>query len=311
MPRLSARLGTDGIDAGVASGPATWQTATSIVLFGYCVAQSPIEKAFQSACRKAGVAVEAEQMVGRFRPDFIVRDRRLAIELDGHDTHASVEHRTQDAIRQRYLQRLGWTVMRFTGREVHNDADACVAEVEDFLLRSSVADPTFAIYIDWLFFQREVVKFGNRNRAHGNPDAISRDSFLKLLSGVVDMPAVVAVHLFGTASTFSQSACALETTRVFVDDGTTFLIEEHQAGFAAVELLDHLKAHREVYADRVVLVGDDGVYPPEFGDNDPRLAALIRLDKARSRMLTISPTKWMDIDHAFAAIAGVPLHELS
>lgn len=273
--------------------------------------QTPIERQFAKACRSVGLEIEAEQQVGRYRPDFIVRAHKLAIELDGHDTHSSVEDRISDGRRQRYLQRLGWTVLRFTGREIHLDVDACVAEVMDFVQALGMPAPSYAIYIDWLFFQRAMVDFERRNAAHlAQRGSISRDTFLHVLPLVIDMPETVAVHLFGTASTFSDSACKLETSRVVTNEGRSFVIEEHQAEFMAIQLLDHLKAHRPTYQDRVVLVADDGAYPPEFMDADPHLAALIRKDADRSRMMTIRAAKWQDIDFLFAQIAGVPLHEM-
>jgi very-short-patch-repair endonuclease len=275
------------------------------------MAQSPIEKKFASRCKTMGLKVEAEQRVGRYRPDFIVRDQKLAIELDGHDTHASVEDRIRDGQRQRYLQRLGWTVLRFTGREIQQDVEACVAEVMDFVSALGTPTPSYAIYIDWLYFQRAVVDFERRSAAHlAKSGAISRDSFLQILPRVIDMPELIAVHLFGTASTFSDSACTLEPSRVMIHEGRRFVVAEHQASFLAVELLDHLKAHRPTYQDRIVLVADDGAYPPEFLDEDPHLAALIRDGEDRSRMMTIRAAKWQDIDYLFAPIVGVPLHEL-
>lgn len=87
-------------------------------------------------------------MVGRFRPDFIIREHKVAVELDGHGTHSSIEDRTRDAQRQRYLQRLGWTVLRFTGREVNENANSCVAEVVDLLVSLRLPAPTYAVYID-------------------------------------------------------------------------------------------------------------------------------------------------------------------
>lgn len=273
--------------------------------------QTLIERMFHEACRAAGLAVEPEQMVGRYRPDFLVREHKLIVELDGHGTHSSVEDRTSDAIRQRYLQRLGWTVLRFTGHEVMRDAAGCVEEVQSFILAIGPPVPTFAVYIDWLFFQRAAVEFEQRNRK--NLEAlglITRDSFLRLLPRVLEMPDWVAVHLFGAASTFSQSAVTLETSRLVADGQRRFVVEEHQADFLAVTLLDHLKERRPVYGGKVVLVADDGAYPPEFLDDDPHLAALIRRDEARSRMLTIRAKKWQDIDYLFAELAGVPLHEM-
>ncbi len=275
------------------------------------MAASAIEKTFSRACQVAGLKVDAEQMVGRYRPDFLIREHKVIIELDGAENHSSPEDRTRDVQRQRYLQKLGWTVLRFTGREIHGDAAACVAEVIEFIEGLDIPAPDYAVYIDWLFFQRAVIDFERRNSAHLTREGtITRDTFLQILPSVIAMPDVVAVHLFGTASTFSSSASQLETSRLLSDGKRRFLIEEHQADFLALSLLDHLKAHRPLYQGRVVLVADDGGYPPEFMDNDPHLAALIRRDESQSRMLTIRAAKWQDIDYLFAPIAGVPLHEL-
>lgn len=90
---------------------------------------TPIEAAFQEAADGVLEDLEAQQWVGPYRPDFIIRKYRLVIELDGHNYHKSREQRTADASRQRYLQREGWTVIRFTGSEIHRDVDQCVREV--------------------------------------------------------------------------------------------------------------------------------------------------------------------------------------
>lgn len=274
--------------------------------------QSEIEKQFARACRTAGLEVEAEQYVGRYRPDFMIRDRKFIIELDGHDTHSSVDDRTRDVQRQRYLQRLGWTVIRFTGREIYRDADACVSEVLDHLAAFSTPAPDYAIYIDWLFLQRSFADFERRNLAHiRHKDAISRDSVIAALTKMTDAPDAVAVHLFGRMGDFSESQVPLETARHPKGEGRVFVIEEHQTALCAVDLLEHLEAHRPVYGDRVILVADDGAYPPDFIGRDPGLIALVRRDNGLSRMLDIQPVAWADIDTVFAGIAGVPIHELA
>lgn len=90
---------------------------------------SPIEVAFQEAAAGVLDELEAQQWVGPYRPDFMIRMQRLVIELDGHDYHKTREQRTADASRQRYLQRQGWTVIRFTGSEIYRDVNQCVREV--------------------------------------------------------------------------------------------------------------------------------------------------------------------------------------
>lgn len=55
--------------------------------------------------------------------------QKIAVEIDGHEYHSSVEQRTRDARRARHLQAKGWQVVRFTGSEVHADVAACVDEL--------------------------------------------------------------------------------------------------------------------------------------------------------------------------------------
>jgi len=55
---------------------------------------------------------------------------RLAVECDGHDFHERTkEQAARDRSRDRALQTGGYTVMRFTGSEIHRDPLKCVLEV--------------------------------------------------------------------------------------------------------------------------------------------------------------------------------------
>lgn len=70
----------------------------------------------------------------RARMDFAIinaeADVFLAIEVDGHDFHERTKAQAQrDRSRDRALIAAGWTVLRFTGSEVHYNASGCVAEV--------------------------------------------------------------------------------------------------------------------------------------------------------------------------------------
>lgn len=60
-------------------------------------------------------------------------DKKVVVELDGHNYHKTKEQRTNDAERQRYLQKNGFTVVRFTGSEINKDVNGCVSEVLDIL----------------------------------------------------------------------------------------------------------------------------------------------------------------------------------
>lgn len=96
--------------------------------------ESPIEKIFWSAAyfelAKYG-QLTPQVNVDHYRLDFalIGNGFKVAIELDGHDYHCRQEQMTNDYKRQRRLQLKGWVVIRFTGSEIYNDVQGCVAEV--------------------------------------------------------------------------------------------------------------------------------------------------------------------------------------
>ncbi|HEX4338097.1 MAG TPA: DUF559 domain-containing protein [Polyangiaceae bacterium] len=75
----------------------------------------------------------------RYRIDFaiVAHDGRpwIACEVDGFAFHSSKEQIVYDRQRERALTAAGWTVLRFTGTEVHRDAEACVLEVIAMLER--------------------------------------------------------------------------------------------------------------------------------------------------------------------------------
>lgn len=110
--------------------------------------ESPIEAQFREAAVGQIAGLEPQQWIGGYRVDFLVRAKRLVIELDGHEFHKTKEQRTHDAARQRKLQGLGYTVIRFTGTEVFKDAGSCVqqtltllAKRPDFVGDSEAAHP--------------------------------------------------------------------------------------------------------------------------------------------------------------------------
>lgn len=128
--------------------------------------QSHIEAEFSKELNELADLIESEQWFGdkekhaRYRVDFILRDARLIIELDGHAYHSSPEQLEKDAIRQRYLTRSGYTVIRFTAREINRDAKGCVDEVRTIYRERMQREPVKyrAMYIDYRFFYQERMK---------------------------------------------------------------------------------------------------------------------------------------------------------
>lgn len=80
-----------------------------------------------------------QHQVGKYRVDFayIVKPYKapfqikIAIECDGHDYHASKEQRGNDAARGNDLVALGYTLMRFTGSQIHQRPEGCAQDVEE------------------------------------------------------------------------------------------------------------------------------------------------------------------------------------
>ena len=69
----------------------------------------------------------ARQMpVGPYFADFLCRELKLVIELDGHSHDSRSE---QDAGRDRWMRAEGYRVLRFTNAEVSENVDGVLAEI--------------------------------------------------------------------------------------------------------------------------------------------------------------------------------------
>jgi very-short-patch-repair endonuclease len=68
--------------------------------------------------------------------DFAYPDRLLAIEVDGHGTHATRRQRAGDNARINALEDAGWSVRRFTYEQVTNDPEGVVAAIRTALARN-------------------------------------------------------------------------------------------------------------------------------------------------------------------------------
>jgi len=72
-----------------------------------------------------------QEPIGPFIVDFICRERRLIVEIDG-ETHSSAEEIAADARRTAFLNAQGYRVVRFTNQAVYENAEA----VADAVLRA-------------------------------------------------------------------------------------------------------------------------------------------------------------------------------
>ena len=89
--------------------------------------RSPLEAAFLALCDEAPLV---NGTVEGFEVDFHWPDARLIVETDGHEHHGTRAAFERDRARDQALMAAGWTVLRFTYRQVLEEP----ARVRDVLL---------------------------------------------------------------------------------------------------------------------------------------------------------------------------------
>ncbi len=84
----------------------------------HCV--NDFERDFVLLCEARDIPIpEPNVRMGRRVPDMLWRDRMLIVELDGKGAHSSQAQRIDDRAKQEWLESLGYTVIRFTWRQVY------------------------------------------------------------------------------------------------------------------------------------------------------------------------------------------------
>lgn len=89
---------------------------------------SPLEQMFYELAF-LDLHIYPQYKVGKYRLDFAIPEKMIAIELDGHEYHKTKYQRTHDAQRDRWLYGQGWHVLRFTGTEIYKNLDKCISEI--------------------------------------------------------------------------------------------------------------------------------------------------------------------------------------
>lgn len=73
-----------------------------------------------------------QHIIGDYIVDFLCRDAQLVVEIDG-GYHAERQQEEDDAIRQQWLESVGYTVLRFTNNEILFNIDQTLEMVEKSL----------------------------------------------------------------------------------------------------------------------------------------------------------------------------------
>lgn len=69
-----------------------------------------------------GVRCLRQHVIGDYIVDFYIPDSKLVIEVDG-GYHAEREQREDDAVREEFLNKMGYRVIRFSNEKVLYDTD--------------------------------------------------------------------------------------------------------------------------------------------------------------------------------------------
>lgn len=67
--------------------------------------------------------------IGSYRADFAFPDAMLVIEVDGATYHATPEKQDDDMLREVFIIKQGWRVMRFTAAQVFKQTSRCVSHI--------------------------------------------------------------------------------------------------------------------------------------------------------------------------------------
>lgn len=297
---------------------------------------SYIEKEFSKSLDDLADLIERERWFGdsekhgRYRVDFILKDARLIIELDGHDYHSTKEQLERDAIRQRYLTRAGYSVIRFTGREVNRDPAACVAEVREMYRERMERSPAKyrALYLDYRFLMRQMSEALHFYRdTHPDKDlqfptiedfvghAIEWLHERSFVTAFIFLPledAEELSHLQGVVKEYGKGEIRLNIV---------------EADLYSIELGEHMQSFAHLF-DEFYLVGDDVVYVEPFrsvlpdnfsnnflGEHNLEFLAggkLLRKGNHETAFVgtDLARVRWQDVCYPIGASMGLATHEL-
>ena len=89
------------------------------------------ESAFWSLAKGSGLGEKCRRqyIIGEYIVDFFFRKSMLIVELDG-GYHLTEEQQKEDAIRQSWLEHMGYNVLRFTNEEVLFDTDNVISKIK-------------------------------------------------------------------------------------------------------------------------------------------------------------------------------------
>lgn len=92
--------------------------------------QSPIEEKLISALHRFGVEIITQYPIGKYFADIYIPDSNLVVECDGAEFHQDKE---RDNARDEFMKSKGYSVIRFSGSDIHQDALDCASVIIGYL----------------------------------------------------------------------------------------------------------------------------------------------------------------------------------
>lgn len=93
--------------------------------------ESPIERRLYRALSHNGYRLQCQVQCGAYRIDLVLPAYKIAIECDGKPYHSSAEQKAHDRKKNAYLQKHGWKVMRFSGRQINHNMSHVLSRIEN------------------------------------------------------------------------------------------------------------------------------------------------------------------------------------
>lgn len=89
------------------------------------------ESAFWSLAKGSGLGEKCRRqyIIGEYIVDFFFRKSMLIVELDG-GYHLTEEQQKEDAIRQDWLEHMGYKVLRFTNEQILFDTENAISKIK-------------------------------------------------------------------------------------------------------------------------------------------------------------------------------------
>lgn len=94
---------------------------------------SYIEANLYLAAARHSISLIPQYKIGDYHVDFLVDNTNIVVECDGYDHHKTTEQIRSDYQRERFLQKQGYLVVRFSGTEINDNPDECCREISEII----------------------------------------------------------------------------------------------------------------------------------------------------------------------------------